>query len=115
MELKLLQKDVAKILDVTGDSIINWEMNRSSPQIQFFPKIIEFLGYLPFKVDTSTLGGRLSACRQIHGHSIKSLGKLLKVNERTISAWESGENRPKERMLVKLGEIFRETKMVKFE
>lgn len=81
MELKLFQKDVAKILDVAKDSITNWEKNRSSPQIQFFPGIINFLGYLPFEINLTTFSGKLKAYRQINGFSEKQLGEILKVME----------------------------------
>jgi predicted transcriptional regulator len=36
MELKLLQKDVARICGVTEDCITNWGKNTSIPQIHFF-------------------------------------------------------------------------------
>jgi DNA-binding transcriptional regulator YiaG len=36
MELKLLQKDVARICGVTEDCITNWGKNRSISQIHFF-------------------------------------------------------------------------------
>jgi DNA-binding XRE family transcriptional regulator len=42
MELKLPQKDVAKICGVTEDCITNWEKNRCEPQVQFFPHIVKF-------------------------------------------------------------------------
>jgi transcriptional regulator with XRE-family HTH domain len=45
MELKLLQKDVAKICRVTEYSITNLEKNQSKPKIQFLPHIAKFLGY----------------------------------------------------------------------
>lgn len=55
MELRLLQKDLAKILEVTEDSITNWKKNRSVPQIHFFPNIIQFLGHLPFEMHLQEL------------------------------------------------------------
>lgn len=69
MDLKLLQKDVAKICGVTEDCITNWEKNRNTPQIQFFPRIIDFLGYMPFEVDLTTLSGKLKAHSYINGLS----------------------------------------------
>jgi len=57
MELKLLQREVASICGVTEDCITNWKKNRNTPQIQCFPNIINFLGYMPFYVDLTTLSG----------------------------------------------------------
>lgn len=46
LQLKLCQIDVAGICGVSEDRIRNWEKNRSTPQIQFFPRVINFLGYI---------------------------------------------------------------------
>ena len=59
MDLKLFQSDVAKIFDVSTDCVTYWENNRSTPQIIFYPKIIEFLGYSPLDFDETTLSGRI--------------------------------------------------------
>lgn len=108
MELKLLQKDLAKICGVTQDSIANWEKNRTVPQIQFFPRIISFLGYLPFWVDMKTLPGKLKAYRHINGLSQKQLGKILEVDGATVCSWELGEQNPQKAMLTKLDAILKE-------
>jgi len=47
LDLNLSQPQVAKIINVTTDSITNWELNRSEPQLKYVPKIISFLGYSP--------------------------------------------------------------------
>jgi len=106
MELKLLQKDVAKFLGVTEDSITNWEKNRSVPQIHFFPGIINFLGYLPFEIDLTTFSGKLKAFRQINGFSQKQLGEIFEVDGATVCSWELGENQPHKRMVAKLDLIY---------
>ena len=102
MELKLFQKDVAKICGVTEDCITNWEKNRTVPQIQFFPNIISFLGYIPFEADLTTLSGKLKAHRQINGLSQKQLGKILGVDGATICSWELEENQPHKAIFEKL-------------
>lgn len=51
LERKLFQKDVAKILKVTDDTIINWENNRSTPQVNLMPQILKFLEFCPIKKD----------------------------------------------------------------
>ena len=43
LELGLLQKDVARIIVVTEDSITNWEKNRSKPMKRYHSKILAFL------------------------------------------------------------------------
>lgn len=47
LDLNLFQPQVAKIINVTTDSITNWELNRNEPNLNQIPKIILFLGYKP--------------------------------------------------------------------
>ncbi|MEE1947261.1 transcriptional regulator [Pedobacter sp. KR3-3] len=105
MDLKLFQKDVAKICGVTEDCITNWEKNRCTPQIQFFPIIIKFLGYLPFEVDNTTFPGRLKAYRLTNGLSQRQLGKVLCVEGSVICSWESGALQPCNENLKKVNDI----------
>lgn len=106
MDSKLLQKDVAKIFGVTEGCITNWEKNRSIPQIQYFPRIIQFLGYLPFDFDLATLPGKLKAYRNIKGMSQKRLGKILDVDGATVCSWEQGEFQPYNRTLKRIYKLF---------
>ena len=108
MDSKLLQKDVAKIFGVTEDCITNWEKNRSIPQIQFMPSITQFLGYLPFSFDLTTLSGKLKAYRHVKGISQKKLGTMLNVDGATICSWEQGESQPYQRTLNKIYALFDE-------
>lgn len=85
-----MQKEVGKLIGVSEDCITYWENGRSEPQIQFMPKIIEFLGYMPIEIDTSTIGGKIKANRMRHGLSYKKMGELLNVDASTIGAWEKG-------------------------
>jgi transcriptional regulator with XRE-family HTH domain len=45
LDLGLLQREVAQKLQVNQMTICNWEINRTSPQLRFIPRIITFLGY----------------------------------------------------------------------
>ncbi len=38
---------MAEKIYVAGDTISNWELNYSSPEVRFMPQIIAFLGYDP--------------------------------------------------------------------
>lgn len=106
LELKLLQKDVALLIGVSEDAVTYWENNRNQPQIQYYPKLIEFLGYFPFDIDTSIIGGRIKMFRYKNGLRQRKLGKLLGVDESTISSWERNENTPLEIHMKKLLKLF---------
>lgn len=105
MEVGLFQKDVAKMFRVSEETITNWENGRSIPQIQFYPVIVSFLGFSPFRIDTSSLGGRIKAYRYEHGLSHKKLGKLLGVDASTVASWELGEFKPHDKYTKKLEKL----------
>lgn len=107
LELQLLQKDVAPFIEATESAVAYWESNRYQPQIHSYLKVIEFLGYFPFDIDASTLGGKIKECRFKNGLSHKKIGKLLGVDGATICAWERNENIPLEKHLKKLLELLR--------
>ncbi len=102
LELNLLQKDVAEIIGVSEDTITYWENGRTTPQINLNPKLIEFLGFFPFEIDTSTLGGKISKHRYEFGYDIAKLAKKIGVNERTVVKWEQNIRLPHGRNLKKV-------------
>ncbi|OQP64981.1 transcriptional regulator [Niastella vici] len=105
LELHLFQKDVADLMGVTEDSITNWELNRHEPQIEYYPKIIEFLGYFPFDIDTSTLGGKIKRYRYLKGVTQEELARELGVNESTIFHYEKNDTKPFRKTMAKLAPI----------
>jgi DNA-binding XRE family transcriptional regulator len=94
LELGLLQKDVARIIEVCEDSITYWETNRNKPTVVHYPKIIQFLGYVPFEVDTSTLGGQMKLYRYLNGQSQESLAHSLDINKSTVLNYENNKHKP---------------------
>lgn len=104
-QLNLKQADIAKILNVSEDTITYWENDRSSPQTKFYPSIIQFLGYNPLIFETVTLGGRIKKYRVESGISQEKLANMVKVNESSILAWEANKRKPltsKKKLLEKI-------------
>jgi len=93
LDLGLLQREVAERLGVGETTVTNWELNRTTPALQFIPGIIEFLGYAPFPAGAS-LPDRLRTCRRLCGLSLNRLACLLQVDESTLARWERGTRRP---------------------
>lgn len=77
LDLKLLQKEVALILGGEEATTWNWENNRSSPKLHNIPKIVEFLGYVPFDGKPKTLGKRIIHYRRLYGITQKELAHRL--------------------------------------
>jgi DNA-binding XRE family transcriptional regulator len=94
IELPMLQNDLANVIGVCEDSITLWENNRNEPSIIYYPKIIQFLGYMPFDVDDSTLGGKIKLYRYLHGLSQEELALKLEVNESTVFHYENNKHKP---------------------
>jgi len=47
LDLGLMQKEVARRLGVSKDTVRNWERSRTEPAPLFVSRIVEFLGYAP--------------------------------------------------------------------
>jgi DNA-binding XRE family transcriptional regulator len=106
LDLKLLQKDVAKKIGVDETSIYLWEGNRVKPSLSFIPKTIEFLGYIPFKMTSNSLAEQILTYRRLHGLTQKNLAHLLGIDPTTIGHWERGEHWPQKKFLNKLISFF---------
>ena len=90
LDLGLLQKDVAERIGVDTDTIMNWERNRCEPKIQYLPKIIDFLGYVPFARGES-FPERLKSYRKLHGLTQQQLAdELVHVSVSKEQVLESG-------------------------
>jgi transcriptional regulator with XRE-family HTH domain len=93
LELKLLQKDVAKQLGVCQPSVYNWEANRSQPDIRYIPAIIQFLGYDPLP-SVEGLGAQLVQRRIALGLSQKEAARRIGVDPGTLARRERDEREP---------------------
>lgn len=87
---------------VTAETIYNWENNRNEPPVSGSAKIIEFLGYNPFQIHTSTLAGKLKAYRYANGFSQEQAANALALDETTIIRIEGGKFKFSGRTLNKL-------------
>jgi DNA-binding transcriptional regulator YiaG len=94
IELQFTIQQLARLLKVTEEAVVYWEYNRGKPKVYNYPKLIEVLGFLPFNVDTSTLGGKIIAYRYTKGLSRKKLSQLLGVDESTLRNWEANTHIP---------------------
>lgn len=105
LELRLLQKEVAKTIGVSEDSITLWENNKSKPYVRYYPKIIKFLGYVPFDIDSLTLGGQIKLYRYLNGLSQEDIGIKLGINESTVFHYENNKHKPTSKILKKIQKL----------
>ena len=93
LDLKLLQEQVAAQIGVRKQTITNWERNASSPEIQYVPAILNFLGYNPLP-EAHTLIERFASVRKMLGMSQEKVSDLLGLDESTVQGWEAGQYKP---------------------
>ncbi len=91
MDKDLLQKDVAKILHVSEDTITYWENGRYVPQVRYYPSIISFLGYYPFMHETESVAGKLKQLMFCKGWSHKQCAVSLGIDNGTVKRILKGQ------------------------
>jgi transcriptional regulator with XRE-family HTH domain len=93
LTLKMLQRQVAKQLEVNVASIVNWENNLSKPKVSHMPAIIRFLGYNPLP-PSKGWANRLIQGRTALGLTQKAAAGRIGVDQCTLARWERGEREP---------------------
>ena len=101
LDLRMAQKEVAEKLGIRTYTIRGWEYNQYSPEIRHMPKIIEFLGYVPWNTFAKTIGEKITAYCKLHGITKQELAQQLDIHPYTVSRWMAGK-RPKKELLQKL-------------
>ena len=101
----MTQLALANIIGVDECTVTNWEKNHSQIRLYLLPKIIEFLGYVPFQLPKETISGQLMAYRKLHGLTQRNLAKLLSVDETTIRDWENGKHKPMKKLLNRISKL----------
>ena len=90
----MLQKEIAESLDVSEETIVNWENSHRNPMIHHMPKIIEFLGYQPREEqDLAALGHELLAYRKTKGLTQKQLADIIGIDDKSLSKIERNPTR----------------------
>jgi transcriptional regulator with XRE-family HTH domain len=99
LDLKMLQKEVAERFGTTVCTVRNWEKNRSNPSLPLIPKIIQFLGYVPYDTQTQGFGKKIAASRKLLGLSQKDLAQVIGIDPSTVRYWEKGRHKPSRKLL----------------
>jgi hypothetical protein len=79
---------------VTTDTVTYWETNRCEPTAKFAKAIIDFLGYVPFTLEASTLGKQLYYARLITGKTQKEVAGIIGCDVSNLRKIELDERKP---------------------
>jgi transcriptional regulator with XRE-family HTH domain len=88
----LLQIEVAATIGVSENTVWNWE-HGTEPELIHIPKIIEFLGYVPFDCPEDPIG-KLKYFKQVKGLSYEKLGDVMGRDPEQLNDWVSGRHKP---------------------
>ena len=103
----MFQIDVAKIIGVTRDCICYWENHRTTPSLEYMPKIIQFLGYVPYDYPLNTLRERVITYRKSQSLSQREMAKKLNIDPSTLAELERNVRKPMKKTLEKLQEFLK--------
>ena len=107
LDLGLFQKDVAKRIGVSTDTITNWEKRRSNPTLRVWPIVIGFLGYDP-RPTGRTVGEKLRLHREGLGISCVDAAGIMGIDPSTLAKWELGKREPQGRFVPLVARFLRE-------
>ena len=99
LDLGLLQREVAEKLGVKPSTITNLEGNATTPTCRYTKAILDFLGYNLYP-PAKNLAERLILYRKTQGLSQRQFSKRLRIDQKTLAAWELGKHRPTKKSLV---------------
>ena len=107
LELGLEQRELARQLGADDMTVCNWEKGRTFPSIRFLPRVVRFLGYVPFQLESLSVGERIRLRRMLLGLSQRELARRLSVDPSTVRRWETGKRVPARHHLVSIDEVLK--------
>jgi hypothetical protein len=79
------------MIGVTESTVWNWE-HGTEPELRHMPKVIEFLGYVPFECPEDPIG-KLKYFKQVKGLSYERLGQLMGRDPEQLTNWLCGRHK----------------------
>ena len=98
----LSQPQVAKLLNVTTNTITGWEINRNEPSIYRLPVIIKFIGFDPFRKSDDSISNKIENYRRKHGLAYEDLALKIGIDEGTLKKIARKQSNPHQSTLDKI-------------
>ena len=126
LQLKLFQAEAARNLNVSTRTMSLWECDRLCPVWDYWPRIVEYLGFDPFtdsalgrpkgnespvvaslsRDHSKSLGQRIIARRLAMRKSCTECAKELGVCVKTLHGWETERHRPSRQQAKRIANYF---------
>ncbi|MEL6705575.1 MAG: helix-turn-helix transcriptional regulator [Bacteroidota bacterium] len=90
MDNGLYITELAKLLGVDQETVINWELRERIPPVHTWPKLIDYLGYYPGPI--ASLPDRILGIRRCLGMSQEALARELGIDPGTLKRARLGRN-----------------------
>jgi transcriptional regulator with XRE-family HTH domain len=95
---------VAVVIKTSTDMVTNWELNRNQPTAKFAKAIIDFIGYIPFKLEYCSCGKQLYYARLITGKTQKQVADLIGCDASNLRYVELDQRTPQRKLKEKIQE-----------
>lgn len=93
LDLKLLQKEVARTIGCTTLTLVNWEKGHTAPSVNHMAGVVRFLGFNPLS-EGDSLAQKLVHHRKALGTTQTRFAAQIGVDPGTLGKWERGERHP---------------------
>ena len=88
LDLRKDQRWGSHAIGVSVETISSLERGAHEPALEYMPKVVEFLGYVPFET-CKTLGERIRLYRMSLGLTQVEFARKLGVTHSTVRSWEN--------------------------
>ncbi len=85
----ILIKDVIAEIHIDRETLRGWELGLFEPHVSHYPKIVNFLGYIPYPNQDETLAEKIKNYRYKYGLTQRGFAELLQTNCSVVWQWES--------------------------
>lgn len=109
---KLHQADVARFIGVDVRTYARWERELHQPMDPFYPRIFEFLGYIPdfmlaedARLKATDYGKWLTYRRKLKGIGREDFAENVGVTVNAVWHWETNRRRPYPRLQQKILDV----------
>ena len=103
LDRELSQPEVARMFNVTPDTVTGWELNRHEPPARLAMRIIAFLGFCPYQGKSPRK--ELKYARLITGKTQREVAEMIGCDASNLRYIELGTRKPTPKTLEKIREF----------